>query len=102
MQTEQQDLILMAVVPELLKDDVVDTLMELALISGFSLFNIQGFSKDHNHYSLREQVEGYKGFYRFEIMHSAQHTSAVLQQLKHVSQGQIRYWLVPIIEQGII
>ncbi|HCF78590.1 MAG TPA: DUF3240 domain-containing protein, partial [Glaciecola sp.] len=51
MQTEQQGLILMAVVPELLKDDVVDVLMGLEMISGFSLFDIQGFSKEHSQYS---------------------------------------------------
>ena len=102
MQTEQQGLILMAVVPELLKDDVVDVLMGLEMISGFSLFDIQGFSKEHSQYSIREQVEGYRGFYRFEIVHSESYTSVVLDELKRVSQGQIRYWLVPIIQQGII
>ena len=103
MALKQNDLVLVAIVPEDLKDKVVDTLMGESFISGFSLSKIQGFSKEHSHYNIKEQVEGYRDFFRFEILHQA-FTSDKLRQLlsKTNNNKRIRYWILPLIETGVL
>lgn len=99
----QNDLILIAIVPEALKDNVVDSLMADSFLSGFSLSKIQGFSQAHSHYNVSEQVEGYRDFYRFEVLHKAAQSSALLNLLKKVSsQKSVRYWILPLIEAGVL
>lgn len=99
----QNDLMLVAIVPEALKDKVVDTLMAESFLSGFSLAKIQGFSKAHSQYNVREQVEGYRDFYRFEVLHQASSSAQLCQILsKTNSDKKIRYWILPLIETGVL
>lgn len=99
----QNELILIAVVPQELKDNVVDALMTEPFLSGFSLSNIQGFSQAHSHYNIAEQVEGYRDFYRFEIIHQTQDSQALVDLLAKTSADKnIRYWLLPVIESGVV
>lgn len=99
----QNNLILTAIVPELLKDTIVDALMAKTFLSGFSLSKIQGFSQTHNHYSVSEQVEGYRDFYRFEIIHH-ESDSTLLKDLLSTSgaSNNIRYWIMPLMESGSV
>ena len=93
--------ILILIVPTELKDDVVDTLIEMNGITGFNLEKIAGFSKEHSQFNLREQVEGYRELYRFEIMHSRNEQQRLLLSLRPVCDApRIRYWIAPILEQG--
>lgn len=95
--------ILIAIVPETLKDKIVDALMAERSLTGFSLGKIQGFSQAHNHYSVTEQVEGYRDFYRFEILHQAADSFLLLDLLSTSSIGaNIRYWISPLIESGMV
>lgn len=99
----QNDLMLIAIVPEALKDKVVDTLMAESFLSGFSLAKIQGFSQAHSHYNVREQVEGYRDFYRFEILHHISSSKALCELLKTTNkEKKIRYWILPLIETGVL
>jgi hypothetical protein len=99
----QNDLILIAIVPEGLKDKVVDTLMDESSISGFSLVKIQGFSKTNSHYNVSEQVEGYRNFYRFEIVHNEADSEDLRHLLSKITTEKIiRYWITPLIETGIL
>ncbi|GAC27389.1 DUF3240 family protein [Brumicola pallidula] len=99
----QNKLMLVAIVPEDLKDKVVDVLMTETSLSGFSLAKIQGFSKAHSHYNVTEQVEGYRNFYRFEILHLADNTEQLCQLLsKTNSDKRIRYWILPLIAAGVL
>ena len=94
---------LIAIVPEALKDKVVDTLMDSAFLSGFSLAEIQGFSKANSHYSVSEQVEGYRNFYRFEILHQAYDSVQLGELLSSTNKGKmIRYWILPLLETGVL
>ncbi|GGZ03006.1 MULTISPECIES: DUF3240 family protein [Shewanella] len=86
-----------------IKDDIVDTLMSLDYLSGFSLVDICGFSREHSQYNLKEQVEGYRQFYKFEIMHPQQSQEALLTTLAQVCQhNPCRYWIVPIASNGVL
>ncbi|MCM2527025.1 DUF3240 family protein [Shewanella algae] len=93
--------LLVLIVQHNLKDDVVDTLMSLDYLSGFSLINICGFSREHSHFNLKEQVEGYREFYKFEVMHPQESQQALLQTLAEVCRHS-RYWIVPIATDGVL
>ncbi|WP_412971676.1 DUF3240 family protein [Glaciecola sp. MF2-115] len=99
----QNNLILTAIVPEGLKDKVVDTLMDESCISGFSLVKIQGFSKANSHYNVSEQVEGYRDFYRFEIIHNEVNSEQLRHLLSTTNPDKIiRYWITPLLEVGVL
>jgi len=93
--------ILVAIIPAEIKDDVVDILIALESISGFNLTRIAGYSREHSHFSLREQVEGHREMYRFEVLHERAQEDALIQALGQVSAVvRARYWIVPIRGQG--
>lgn len=93
--------ILVAIIPAEIKDDVVDILIALEHISGFNLTRIAGYSREHSHFSLREQVEGYREMYRFEVLHERAREESLIQALGRVSAVvRARYWIVPIRGQG--
>ena len=96
---EQQLLVMM--IPTSLKDDVVDCLMACEAISGFNMMAMAGYSKEHSQYELREQVEGYRQFFKFEVMHlRAQHSELMSTLRPACATANIRYWIVPVLEQG--
>ena len=43
-----------------------------------------GYSKQHSQYNLREQVEGSRELYRFEVMHKKGEQAALLAALAPV------------------
>ena len=93
--------LLIILVPNELKDDVVDTLIELDGISGFNLEKISGYSREHSQFNLREQVEGNRQMYRFEVMHRQGQMQHLLSALGPVCAApQLRYWILPVLEQG--
>ncbi len=93
--------LLMLVCPARRRDDVVDALMACPAISGFTMSQCGGFSRDHNRLSLREQVQGFGNFERFEVVASPATIVDVKQQLA-VTAGRddFHYWIYPILEQG--
>jgi hypothetical protein len=95
--------LLIMMVPGELRDDVVDSLSGCEGISGFNMTTMAGFSKEHSQYDLREQVEGYRKFFKFEVMHARPQQATLLAALRPVcSSANIRYWIVPVLEQGHI
>ena len=96
---EQQLLVL--VVPGEVRDDVVEALAGVEHISGFSLAKTAGYSRDHSAYSLREQVVGYRDFYRFEVIHAAADLESLFRILKSpCGSANIRYWVTPLLAEG--
>ena len=97
--SDHQLLILMVSIE--IKDDVIDTLISLEGVSGFNLDRIAGYSKQHSQYNLREQVEGSRELYRFEVMHKKGEQAGLLAALAPVCNApRIKYWIVPVVEQG--
>ncbi|MCB1854499.1 MAG: DUF3240 family protein [Pseudomonadales bacterium] len=93
--------LLLLMVPTELRDDVVDALMACEFISGFNMTGIAGYSKEHSQYDLREQVEGYREFFKFEVMHPAARQAALMDALRPAcAVAGVRYWIVPLREQG--
>lgn len=95
--------LMIAIVPQELKDNLVDTLIGLEALSGFSLSKIQGYSREHHQYNIQEQVEGYRDFYRFELLHEQQHYQQLLADIKQsCPNSNIRFWCVAVINTGVI
>ena len=96
-----EQFLLSVVTPLQLRDQVVDALIACEFISGFSLANIAGYSRDHAHYRLLEQVEGYEEFARFEVIHGAEHQAALLEALRPLcAPAGCRYTITPVIRSG--
>lgn len=88
-------------VPSLLKDDVIDILIDLDYISGFNLNKIQGFSKEHSQFDTAEQVAGHRTFYQFEVLILSTQYIPIKEALKTICQpARLKYWLTPVIDSG--
>ena len=98
---ENKSELLILIAPNEIKDDIVDQLIGLSQLSGFSLSEINGYSREHSHFDIREQVEGYRKFHRFEIFLGSDETAAVLMSLKSVcASAAVRYWVLPVLTAG--
>lgn len=92
---------LIVIVPSELKDTVVDRLISLDSISGFNMDKIAGFSREHSRFSIREQVQGYRRFIRFEVICAHDDLEKLFSALQPIcAPVQARYWITPVIEQG--
>ena len=86
-----------------IKDDAVDLILEMEDISVFTLSKANGFSRKHSQYNIREQVEGYKGFYRLELIHEPKQLKEILEKFSHIgSRFKLKYWVTPLIDCGEI
>ena len=93
--------LLIVLVPSAIRDDMIDALIQHDDISGFNLWEINGYSQEHSRYSLGEQVAGYRKLHRFEIQHLAEQETELLELLERVcSASHARYWIVPIAKSG--
>ena len=85
------------------KDDAVDVVLSLENITGFTLSKAYGFSRKHAKYDIKEQVEGYKDFYRIDIVHEPEDLDQLLQAFSQLnSQFKLKYWVMPLNDCGEI
>jgi nitrogen regulatory protein PII len=99
--TSDKFLLLVMMVPEQMKDKMVDTLIAQPALSGFSLSKIQGFSAQNSHFNINEQVEGYKALYRFEILLDRSDVEELIEHVKKLCSGvKLRYWVTPVLYAG--
>ena len=97
--SEQQLLTIM--VPLELRDDFIDVLIGCDLLSGFSMTAIAGYSREHSQYDIREQVEGYREFSRFDVMHDCIQQEELMTHIRATFVAtKIRYWISPVLSQG--
>jgi len=93
--------LLVLIAPVNLKEELVDVLIGHAGISGFTLTDAAGYSREHGHFNVQEQVAGYRSFCRFEILHEPTQFGALRADLDSACGNQaVRYWIAPVIEQG--
>ena len=94
-------LLLVVLAPADRRDDLVDALMGNDHISGFTLSPALGYSREHSHFSLGEQVAGYRDYSRFEVLLEASQQEQVLDTLRRASGNErLRYWIMPVPETG--
>ncbi|MFA6052670.1 MAG: DUF3240 family protein [Methylobacter sp.] len=90
-------------VPTALEEVVVDCLLMLESEHGFSSFPVNAHDHKNIGLSLAEQVSGRQEKIRFQMYVPEQRLSALLEQLrKEFSGSGIKYWVLPVIEHGVI
>lgn len=96
-----QSQMLSVVVDEASRDDVIDLLMTMDDISGFTLSTVNGFSREHSQYDIAEQVAGYRQLFRIDILHDVHQCEGLLTGMRDLkAASSIRYWVTPVIETG--
>jgi hypothetical protein len=95
------DQLLIVMVADAIREDLIDALIQCELIGGFSQYEINGYSREHSRYDLSEQVAGYRRLCRFEIQHASAQEAELLALVRSIcSASQARYWVVPILSAG--
>jgi nitrogen regulatory protein PII len=95
--------VLVVMVPASLRDEVVDALIGLEVVTGFTLFEVAGYGREHSHFNLQERVAGYRVMFRFEVLHEVAHREALYRALAGASGREaLRYWVTPVLEEGYL
>jgi hypothetical protein len=90
-------------VPPSLEEVVVDCLLMLESEHGFSSFPVSAHDHRHEGLSLSEQVTGRQQKIRFQMYLPEQGLTGLLTQLRQNFSGSgIHYWVLPVLERGII
>lgn len=90
-------------VPLSLEEAVVDCLLTLESEHGFSSFPVNSHDHKNEGLSLAEQVSGRQEKIRFQMYVPEQRLAALLDQLRVEFSGSgIRYWVLPVVENGVI
>lgn len=90
-------------VPTGLEEVIVDCLLTFESEHGFSSFPV--YSHDHRNegLSLAEQVSGRQKRFRFQMYVEEEVLSALLARLREEFSGAgIRYWVMPVLDNGTI
>jgi hypothetical protein len=90
-------------VPVSLEEAVVDSLLMLESEHGFSSFPVSSHDHRNEGLSLAEQVTGRQKKVRFQMYVPEQGLAQLLEQLRAEFSGSgIRYWVLPVVENGMI
>jgi hypothetical protein len=90
-------------VPISLEEAVVDSLLMLESEHGFSSFPVSSHDHRNEGLSLAEQVTGRQKKVRFQMYVPEQGLAQLLEQLRAEFSGSgIRYWVLPVVENGMI
>lgn len=90
-------------VPPSLEEAVVDCLLTFESEHGFSSFPVNSHDHRNEGLSLAEQVSGRQEKIRFQTFVPADGLAQLLAQLRTEFSGAgIRYWVLPVIENGVI
>jgi hypothetical protein len=90
-------------IPPSLEEMMVDSLLLLETEYGFSSFAVNAHHHANKGLSLAEQVTGRQKRIRFQLYLSVEALPVLLAQLrKEFSGAGIQYWVLPVIENGVI
>jgi Protein of unknown function (DUF3240) len=90
-------------IPPSLEEMMVDSLLMLEAEHGFSSLPVSAHHHDNKGLSLAEQVTGRQKRIRFQMYVPVQDLPALLEQLRQDFSGSgIQYWVLPVIENGLI
>jgi hypothetical protein len=90
-------------VPLSLEEAIVDCLLTLESEHGFSSFPVNSHDHRNEGLSLAEQVSGRQKKIRFQMYVPEDGLALLLHQLRDEFSGSgIKYWVLPVIENGVI
>ena len=84
--------------PEL-EEELVDALLSLDVVSGFTSMRVSG-SGSHHHMSLAEQVTGRRNRVQFDLVIAETDVDTVLAQLAQQVGGDVVYRVEPVARVG--
>lgn len=86
-------------VPPALEEDVVDYLLEIPAIDGFTSFQAYGHG-NHGTMTVAEQVTGRTKRVQFEIIMQEEDVPQITGHLKERFGTHVRYWQMPVYNIG--
>ncbi|MEC4749902.1 DUF3240 family protein [Methylomicrobium sp. Wu6] len=90
-------------VPTSLEEVIVDCLLTFESEHGFSSFPVYAHDHRNEGLSLAEQVSGRQKRLRFQMYVEEDVLTALLARLRvEFSGAGIRYWVLPVVDNGVI
>lgn len=85
------------------RPDIVDALMQVDNLSGFTLYAIEGFSHRQDRFDLDEQIRGSRSMYSAEVICNDKTFTEIKTSLKKLNFNEpLRYYVTELSEQGCI
>ena len=101
--SHQKEYLVTLNVPPSLEEAMVDSLLMLEQELGFSSFTVNSHHHENKGLSLAEQVTGRQKQLRFQMYIDKSALDILITQLKQEFSGSgIQYWVLPIIDNGVI
>jgi hypothetical protein len=101
--SQQREYLVTLNVPLSLEEVIVDSLLMLEQELGFSSFTVNTHHHENKGLSLAEQVTGRQKQLRFQMYIDKNALDVLITQLKQEFSGSgIQYWVLPIIDNGVI
>jgi hypothetical protein len=85
--------------PPALEEDLVDYLLSLDAVGGFTSYAVQGHG-EHQHLSIAEQVSGRRKRMQFEMLIEQADYEQIISQLQEKVGKDILYWQMPVANIG--
>ena len=95
-----QQLLVLNLPPEL-EDDLVDYLISLPQVGGFTSYPARGHG-EQKQLSIAEQVTGRRKRIQFELILPQENVAEVLAGIKHQVGGDIFYWQQTVVASGTL
>lgn len=90
-------------VPTAVEEAIVDCLLTLESEHGFVSFSVNSHDHRNEGLSLAEQVSGRQEKIRFQMYVPEEGLAQLLEQLRAEFSGAgVRYWVLPVVENGVI
>ena len=101
--SHQREYLVTLNVPPSLEEAIVDSLLMMEEELGFSSFSVSAHHHENKGLSLAEQVTGRQKQLRFQMYIDKSALDKLVDHLKQEFSGSgIQYWVLPIIDNGVI
>ena len=95
-----QTMLILNTAPEL-EEDLVDYLLSLSCVTGFTSYPVRGHG-NHQNLSIAEQVSGRRKRLQVEVLLQGQEVDTVLAGLAQNVGRDISWWQQPITDSGTL
>lgn len=85
--------------PPALEEDLVDYLLSLDCVGGFTSYTVKGHG-EHDNLSIAEQVSGRRNRLQFEMLIAPENCDRIVADLGAQVGKDIVYWLLPVQQMG--
>lgn len=93
------NVLLLINLPPSLEEDLVDYLLSLDTVEGFTSYPVQGHG-DHHNLNIAEQVSGRRKRVQFEMIIDQGDYEMITGSLASVVGKGLVFWLMPVLDVG--